>query len=138
MMKLRDQSTRYPTSSKTAEVNIDLSNYNPPTCKTLLFWLLGEAIVGGFFYALFPHLPDFALAIILLVAVVVIWYDRDFPKRTSPGYVTALFWLPVALGLFCGVMSKVAGGDLWVRIGVVCICVRAASRVTGSACGWPA
>jgi len=34
--------------------------------------LLGAAIVGVFFYALFPYMPDFALAIILLVAVVVI------------------------------------------------------------------
>jgi hypothetical protein len=34
--------------------------------------LLGAAIVGVFFYALFPYMPDFAPAIILLVAVVVI------------------------------------------------------------------
>jgi membrane protein implicated in regulation of membrane protease activity len=45
--------------------------------------LLGAGIVGVFFYALFPHTPDFALAIVLLVAVVVIWYDRDFPKRVQ-------------------------------------------------------
>jgi uncharacterized membrane protein YccC len=51
--------------------------------------LLGAGIVGVFFSALFPHTPDFALAIVLLVAVVVIWYDRDFPKRTSPRYATS-------------------------------------------------
>ena len=97
--------------------------------------LLGEAIVGVFFYALFPYMPDFALAIILLVAVVVIWYDRDFPKRTSPSYATALFWLPIVLGLFCGVVWKITGEGVWGRIGFACICVRAVYRVIDRAGG---
>ena len=93
--------------------------------------LLGAAIVGVFFYALFPYMPDFALAIILLVAVVVIWYDRDFPKRTSPRYAMAIFWFPIVLGLFCGVVWKLTGEEVWERIGFACICVRAVYRVIG-------
>ena len=97
--------------------------------KNLLLWLFGEAIVGVFFYALFPHVPDFALVIILLVAVVVIWYDRDFPKGTKTNYATVLFWLPIILGLFRGVVWKMTGGDVWGRLGFACICVRAVYRV---------
>jgi hypothetical protein len=115
------------------------SNYDPPAYKNLVLWLLGEVIAGILFYALFPYMPDFAQAIGLLVAVVVIWYDRDFPKRTSPGYATVLFWVPVALGLFCVVMWKVTGGDVWVRVGIACICVSAVYRITNwAADGWPA
>jgi hypothetical protein len=91
--------------------------------------LLGAAIVGVFFYALFPYMPDFALAIVLLVAVVVIWYDPDFPKRTSPSYATALFWFPIVLGLVCGVVWKITGAEVWGRVGFACICVRAVYRV---------
>jgi hypothetical protein len=97
--------------------------------------LLGASVVGVFFYALFLYLPDFAQAIILLVAVVVIWYDRDFPRRTSPSYATALFWFPIVLGLFCGVVWKITGEEVWVRIGLACICVRAAYRVIDRASG---
>src|SRR5208282_4402950 len=97
--------------------------------------LLGEAIVGVFFYALFPYMPDFALVIILLVAVVFIWHDRGLPKRTSPTYATTLFWLPIILGLFCGVVWKITGGDVWGRIGFACICVRAVYRVIDRAGG---
>jgi hypothetical protein len=79
--------------------------------------LLGEAIVGVFFYALFPYMPDFAIVIILLVALVVIWYDRDFPKKTRTSYATALFWLPIILGLSCGVVWKIVPAAVfkWAR-----------------------
>jgi hypothetical protein len=92
-------------------------------------WLLGGVIVGGFFYALLPHLLDSAQVIILLTAVTVISYGADFPKRTTNGYGTLLFWLPIAFGLFCGVMWKITCEDVWVRIGIACICVRAVYRI---------
>jgi hypothetical protein len=117
-----------PDGSEELDVSIGLSNYNRSAFKNLLFWLLGEVIVGVFFYVLLTHLPDFAQVIILLVAIVVIWYDADFPKRTTKSYATLLFWLPVALGLFCGVMWKITGEDVWPRLGIVCICVRAVYR----------
>jgi hypothetical protein len=95
----------------------------------LLLWLLGELIVGVFFYELLNRLTDRAQVIILLVAIVVIWYRIDFPKRTTDSYATLLFWLPVALGLFCGVLWKITGEDVWVRLGIACICVRAVYRI---------
>ena len=64
---------------------------NQSAHKNLLLWLLGEAIVGVFLYAIASHLSDFAQVIILLVAVMVIWNDRPFPK-------TLLFWQGI-LGL---------------------------------------
>jgi len=97
--------------------------------------LLGASIVGVFFYVLSRYMPDFAQAIILLVAVVVIWWDRDFPRRASPSYATALFWFPIVLGLFCGIAWKITGGEVWVRIGLAFICVRAAYRVIDRASG---
>jgi len=110
-------------------MNIGLSNQDRSATKNLLLWLLGEAIIGVLFYELLNHLPVAAQVIILLVAIVVIWYRVDFPKRTTEIHATLLFWLPVALGLFCGVMWKITGEDVWVRLGIVCICVRAVYRV---------
>jgi hypothetical protein len=34
-----------------------------------------------------------------------------------------------ALGLFCGVFWKITGGEVWVRIGIATICVRAVYRL---------
>ena len=110
-------------------MNIELSNHNRSASKNLLLWLLGEAIIGVLFYELLNHLPVATQVIILLVAIVVIWYRVDFPKRATKIHATLLFWLPVALGLFCGVMWKITGEDVWVRLGIVCICVRAVYRV---------
>ena len=95
----------------------------------MLLWLLGGAIIGALFYELLNHLPDSVQGIILLVAVVVIWYRVDYPKRTTKIRVTLLFWLPIALGLLCGVMWKITGAGIWVRLGIVCICVRAVYRI---------
>ena len=110
-------------------MNISLSNRNRSAYKNLLLWLLGGVIVGVFFYELLNRLTDRAQVIILLLAIAVIWYRIDFPKRTTNSGVTLLFWLPLALGLLCGVMWKISGGDIWVRLGVACICVRAVYRV---------
>ena len=94
--------------------------------------------MGVLFDELLNHLPDSVQGIILLAAVVVIWYRVDFPKRTTKIYATLLFWVPVALGLFCAIMWKVTGGDVWVRIGIACICVSAVYRVFDwAAGGWP-
>jgi hypothetical protein len=101
---------------------------NRSAYKNLLFWLLGEVIIGVLFYELLNHLPVAAQVIILLVAIVVIWYRVDFPKRTTKIDATLLFWLPIALGLFCGVMWKITDEDVWVRLGIACICVRAVYR----------
>ena len=106
-----------------------LSNHNRSASKNLLLWLLGELIVVVFFYETLNRLTDRAQTIILLVAIVVIWYRIDFPKRTTDRYATLLFWLPVALGLFCGALWKTTGEDVWVRIGIACICVRAVYRL---------
>jgi hypothetical protein len=95
----------------------------------LLLWLLGGAIIAVLFYELLSRLPDHAQVIILLVAVAVIWHRAEFPKRTTKIYATLLFWLPVVLGLFCGAMWKITGADVWVKLGIVCICVRAVYRV---------
>jgi uncharacterized membrane protein YfcA len=108
---------------------MDLSNRNRSASKNFLLWLLGGLIVGAFLYWLLNHLTDRVQVIILVVAIVVIWYRIDFPKRTTDSYVTLIFWLPLALGLFCGVLWKITGGDVWVRLGVACICVRAVYRV---------
>jgi hypothetical protein len=95
----------------------------------LLLWLLGGVIAGVFSYEFLNRLTDRGQAIILLAAIVVIWYRIDFPKRTTSIGVTLLFWLPLALGLFCGVMWKISGEDIWVRLGIASICVRAVYRV---------
>jgi|SRR5208282_4392761 len=108
---------------------MDLSNHNRSASKNLLLWLLGGLIVGVFFYEVLNRLTDRAQVIILLVAVVVIWYRIDFPRRATHSYATLLFWLPVALGLFCGVLWKITGEDIWVRLGIACICVRAVYRL---------
>jgi hypothetical protein len=84
-------------------VNIELSNHNRSAYKNLLLWLLGEAIIGFLFYELLSYLPDAAQVVLLLVAIVVIWRDPVFPRRTTKSYATLHFWLPVALGLFCAV-----------------------------------
>jgi len=103
---------------------------NQSAHKNLLLWLLGEAVVGVFFFAVASHLSDFAQVIVLLVAVVVIWNDRPFPK-------TLLFWLPIVLGLFCTFVWKITGEAVWERVGFACICVRAVYRVIDRAAGWP-
>jgi len=114
--------------SEELEVKIDLSNQNRFAYKNLLLWLLGGVIVGFFFDELLHRLSDRTQVIILVVAVVVIWYRIDFPKKTTNSGATLLFWLPLALGLFCGVMWKISGEDLWVRMGIACICVRAVTE----------
>jgi len=108
---------------------MDLPNHNRSASKNLLLWLLGELILGVFFYETLNLLTDRAQVIILVVAIVIIWYRIDFPKRTTYRYTTLLFWLPIALGLFCGVFWKITGGEVWVRIGIACICVRAVYRL---------
>jgi hypothetical protein len=80
-------------------------------------------------------MPDSAKAVTLLAAVVAIWYDRDFPKRTRKGYATSVFWLPIILCLFCVVVWKITDEDVWERLGLACICVRAAYRVIDRAGG---
>ena len=104
------------------------TSFGPPA-KNFLLWLLGELIIGVFFYELLNWLPDSAQVIILLVAIVIIWYRIDFPKRTTDTYATLLFWLPIALGLFCGALWGIIGGEVWVRLGIACIFVRAVYRV---------
>jgi hypothetical protein len=94
-----------------------------------VLWLLGELTLGVLFCELLNRLTDRAEVIILLAAIVVIWYRIDFPKRTTEGYTTLLFWLPIGLGLFCGAMWKISGEEIWVRIGIACICVRAVYRI---------
>ena len=115
--------------SEDIEVKIDLSNQNQFVYKNLLLWLLGGVIVGLFFDELLHRLSDRVQVVILVVAIVVIWYRVDFPKKTTNSGATLLFWLPLALSLFCGVMWKISGDDLWVRMGIACICVRAVYRV---------
>lgn len=107
---------------------MDLTNQNRFACKNLLLWLLGGLIVGVFFDALLNRLTDRTQVIILVMAIVVIWYRADSPKRTTRIQATLLFWLPLALGLFCGVLWKITGGEVWVRIGIATICVRAVYR----------
>ncbi len=109
--------------------NMGLYKHDRSETKTLLLWLLGGAIMGVLFDQLLNHLPDSVQGIILLAAVVIIFYPVDLPKRTTKICPTLLFWVPVALGLFCVVMWKVTGGYVWVRIGIACICVSAVYRV---------
>ena len=122
--------TRPTEVSEGRAPNMELSSHNRSAHKNLLLSLLRGAAVGALFYALFPYIPDFAQLIILLVAVVAIWWDPDFPKGTSPSYATALFWFPIVPGLLCGVVWKITGEEIWARTGYACICVRALSRVT--------
>lgn len=97
--------------------------------RNFLLWLIGEAIVGALFYALVAHLPDFAQVILLVVAIVVIWRDPVFPKRTTKNSATLLFWLPIVLGLFCGVVWKITGQGVWANVGLACIYARAVYRI---------
>jgi hypothetical protein len=106
-----------------------LSNQDRFAYKKLLLCLLGGLIIGVFFDMLLNRLTDRTQVIILVVAIVIIWYRIDFPKKTTNRAVTLLFWLPLALGLFCGVMWKVTGEEVWVRIGIACICARAVYRL---------
>ncbi len=128
-MTIENEDSAYRDSFEELEVNFDLSKHNRTGLRNLLLWLLGGAIVGFFFDEFLNYLPDALRAIILLVAVVVIWYRDDSPKRTTEIFVTLLFWVPIALGLFCGVIWKITGEDVWVRVGIACICVRAIYRV---------
>jgi hypothetical protein len=114
--------------SEELEADIGLSNNGKFAYKNLLLWLLGEAIAGAFFYAFVTYMPDFAKIIIVMAVVAVIWYDLYFTKRTRKSYATPLVWLPLILGLFCGVVWKITGEDVWGRLGIACICVRAVYR----------
>jgi len=107
------------------------SGYGWSSYSRLLLWMFGEAIVGIFSYGFSAYMPDFAIVLVLIVALIVIWYDPDFPKRTTKSYITLLFWLPVILGLFCGILWRTSGKDVWMRLGFACICVRAAYRIMG-------
>jgi FtsH-binding integral membrane protein len=113
-----------PNGSQKAEIYASRPGY-----MRLLLWVFANAIIGMLFYMFSAHMSDFAIGLVLLMAVFVIWYDRDFPKRTSPRHVTLLFWLPVILGLFCCIAWKITGADIWVRLGITLICVRAANRI---------
>jgi hypothetical protein len=126
-MKLR--ATRQQEGFEESEADLGRANHDRSAYKSLLLWLFGESIIGVFFFGLLNHLPDFAQVMILLVAIVVIWYHVDFPKRTTGIYVALLFWLPIALGLVCVAMWKITAEDVWVRLGIACICVRAVYRV---------
>jgi len=97
--------------------------------KNFLLWLLGGVIVGFFLDELLHRLSDRTQGVILVVAVVGIWYCTDFPTKTTNSGATLLFWLPLALGIFYGVMWKISGEDLWVRMGIACMCVRALYRL---------
>ena len=95
-----------------------------------------KRFAGIFFYALLTHLPEFAQVILLLVAIVVI-YGVD-PKRATKRYPALLFWgFPIALGLFCGAMWKMTGEDVWVRLGIACICMRASLELRDGRVGGP-
>ena len=97
--------------------------------KNFLLWLVGEAVIGALFCALIAHLPDFARVVLLLVAVVIIWRDPILPKRTTKSYATLLFWLPIVLGLFCGVVWEITREEVWSNVGIACICARAVYRI---------
>jgi len=119
----------YATNEQTrrAVARLGVSD-NRSASKILLLSLFVEAIIGVLFYEVFDHLPVAARVIILLLALVFIWHRVDFPKRTTQIHATLHFWLPVASGLFCVVMWKISGEDVWVRLGIACICARAAYR----------
>ena len=93
-----------------------------PAYRNALSWLVPGALVGIFSYAFVAYAPDFAKTIVLLIAVVVIWSDRPFPK-------SVLFWLPLVLGLLCAIVGKITGEGVWGRVAFICICLRAAYRV---------
>jgi hypothetical protein len=119
----------YASRSEEPHLNADYSATVGSCFKNSLLWLLGEVTAGAFFYALVTYMPDFAKAIIVAVAVVVIWCDGRYLERARKYYATPLFWLPIILGFFCGVVWRITGEDFWERLGIACICVRAAYRV---------
>ena len=119
----------HASRSEEPHANADLSNNSRFMYKNLLLWLLGEATAGAFFYAFVTYMPDFGKAIIVALAVVVIWCDGRYLERAREYYATPLFWLPIILGLFCGMVWRITGEDFWGRLGIACICVRAAYRV---------
>ena len=114
-----------PKDSREPEANTSLSNYGRSAYMYLLLWIFGEAIVGVFFYALFTYMPDF-VKIIVCGAAMIIWYDyRYFRKRTGKIYAGPLFLLPLIFALFCLVMWKITGEDVWGRLVIACECVQA-------------
>jgi hypothetical protein len=119
----------YASRSEEPHANANLSNNSRLMYKNLLLWLLGEVTAGAFFYAFVTYMPDFAKAIIVGAAVVVIWCDGRYLERATKYYATPLFGLPIILGLFFGVVWRITGEDFWGRLGIACICVRAAYRV---------
>jgi hypothetical protein len=119
----------YASRSEEPHANAELSNNGRFMYKSLLLWLLGEATAGAFFYAFLTYMPDFAKAIIIAVALVGIWCDGRYLERARKYYATPLFWLPIILGFFCGVVWRITGEDFWERLGIACICVRAVYRV---------
>ena len=119
----------YASRSEEPHANADLSNNSRFLYKNLLLWLLGEVAAGVFFYSFVTYMPDFVNAIIVAIAAVAIWWDGRYLERARKYYATPFFYLPMILGLFCGVVWRITGEDFWERLGIACICVRAAYRV---------
>jgi len=79
-------------------------------------------------YAFFTYMPDFAKLIILAVGLVVLWVlDLTvWSKRIRKSYTTPPDLLSFILGLFCGVVWKITGEDVWGvwgRLGIACLFV---------------
>jgi hypothetical protein len=106
-------SSVYAGRSEEPYANADLSNNRRFMYKNSLLWLLGEVTAGAFFYAFITYMSDFGKAIIVAAAVVVIWWDGRYLERARKYYATPLFWLPIILGLFCGVVWRITGEDFW-------------------------
>lgn len=113
-------------NSEIPESTTDLSSYSWSAYKHLLPWLFGEVIVAVFFYAFFAYMPDFSKALMAGAAYTVTSYDIIFWKsRRRRSRATPLFWFPVILGTFCGVMWKIGGEDVWGSLGLAMGCLLA-------------
>lgn len=111
------------------EANMDIPNYRWNEYMRLLLWIFAEAIVGVLFYELFTYMSDFAKIITYVSAIAIIWYDYDYLGRTGKRYAAPLFVTPIVLALACGVAWKITGDDIWGRLCMACVCVRAAYTV---------
>jgi hypothetical protein len=89
----------------------------------LLLWIFAS-------YAFVTHKPPLAKAVVLGISLGVVWYLFlwAISKRPRKSHSTALQRLSFNLGRCCGVVWKIAGADVWGRLGIACILVSGGYR----------
>ena len=105
------------------------SSYGWSAYMQLLLWIFVS-------YEFFTYMPDFVRLISLLAVLVVLWFldftvwsmrtRKSYATRIKKSYATPLWLSCIVLGLFCGVVWKITGEDVWGvwgRLGIACLFV---------------